>query len=95
MTVNGPINTADLQFTLTHEHVMVDFIGASKISKERYDAAAVEKAALPFLHSIKEKKCNSFIDCTPAYLGRDAALLQKLSKASGLNMSHKETEIIM
>ena len=86
MTVNGPIAPADLKFTLTHEHVMVDFIGAAKISTNRYYFEEVIKTALPFLQAIKEKGCNSFVDCTPAYLGRDAALLQRLSKATGLNM---------
>ncbi len=86
MTVNGVIAPADLKFTLTHEHVMVDFIGASSITKGRYDAATVMKTALPFLQSIKEKGCNSFVDCTPAYIGRDAGLLQQLSIATGLNI---------
>jgi predicted metal-dependent phosphotriesterase family hydrolase len=86
MTVNGAITPADLKFTLTHEHIMVDFIGALKISKTRYDFEEVVKTALPFLQAIKEKGCNSFVDCTPAYLGRDAVLLQRLSKAAGLNI---------
>jgi predicted metal-dependent phosphotriesterase family hydrolase len=86
MTVNGLIAPADLQFTLSHEHVMVDFIGAANISKERYNAEEVFKTALPFLQSIKEKGCKSFVDCTPAYLGRDAALLQRLSITTGLNI---------
>ena len=86
MTVAGAIAPADLQFTLTHEHIMVDFIGAAKLSKDRYNATVVMKTALPFLQSIKEKGCKSFVDCTPAYLGRDPVLLKRLSKASGLNI---------
>jgi predicted metal-dependent phosphotriesterase family hydrolase len=86
MTVTGSIAPSDLEFTLTHEHIMVDFIGAAKLSKDRYNATEVMKTALPFLQSIKDKGCRSFVDCTPAYLGRDPVLLKRLSKASGLNI---------
>jgi phosphotriesterase-related protein len=86
MTVNGAIASEDLQFTLTHEHTMVDFIGAAKVSKNRYDGEEVIKTALPFLLAIKENGCASFVDCTPAYLGRDVLVLQHLSKGSGLNI---------
>ena len=30
MTVNGPISLAQMQFTLSHEHVLCDFIGVEK-----------------------------------------------------------------
>jgi phosphotriesterase-related protein len=86
MTVNGPLTTDRMGFTLTHEHVMADFIGAEKYSRTRYDANEVFDIALPFLKDLKSKGTDTFIDCTPAYLGRDAALLKKLSDASGLNI---------
>jgi phosphotriesterase-related protein len=86
MTVNGQIRPGDLRFTLSHEHIMVDFIGAGKVSRERYRTDDVFNAALPILQELKEKGCTTFIDCTPAFLGRDVELLQRLSKASGLNM---------
>jgi predicted metal-dependent phosphotriesterase family hydrolase len=86
MTVNGPLTTDRMGFTLTHEHVMADFIGAEKYSRSRYDAKEVFDIALPFLKDLKSKGAETFIDCTPAYLGRDAALLKKLSNASGLNI---------
>ena len=38
-TVIGPINPAWLGLTLMHEHVLVDFIGATEVSASRYDAA--------------------------------------------------------
>ena len=38
MTVNGHIPSADAGFTLTHEHILVDFIGADKIATSRYNA---------------------------------------------------------
>jgi phosphotriesterase-related protein len=86
MTVNGPVKPAAMHFTLTHEHVLADFIGADNYSKERYNVEEVYAIALPFLSEVKNKGCSTFVDCSPAYLGRDVKLLQRLSAASGLNI---------
>ena len=86
MTVNGPVHPGDLQFTLSHEHIMVDFIGAEKVSRDRYNTEEVFNTALPILQDVKKKGCLTFIDCTPAYLGRDVQLLHRLSKATGLHI---------
>lgn len=37
MTVNGSIPASQMGFTLSHEHVLVDFIGADKIQAGRYN----------------------------------------------------------
>lgn len=86
MTVKGSINPKDLKFTLSHEHILVDFVGADKVNKDRYNAEEVFAVALPFLQDVKKRGCSSFVDCTPAYIGRDVQLLQRLSVASGLNI---------
>ena len=86
MTVKGPLPPGDLKFTLSHEHILVDFIGADKVNKERYKPDEVFAVALLFLKDVKQKGCSTFVDCTPAYIGRDVQLLQRLSTASGLNI---------
>ncbi len=86
MTVTGLIDAQQLGLTLMHEHVLVDFIGAAKVSRERYDAEEVFKTALPHLKRVRELGCRTFVDCTPNWLGRDAVLLQRLSRASGLRI---------
>jgi phosphotriesterase-related protein len=86
MTVTGPIDAQRLGLTLMHEHVLVDFIGAGKVSRNRYDAEEVFRTAIPHLKQVYELGCRTFVDCTPNWLGRDAALLQRLSKASGLRI---------
>ena len=86
MTVNGPLSPSELKFTLTHEHVLVDFIGAEKLSKDRYNSEEVFNVALPVLKDLKKLGCSTFVDCTPAFLGRDILLLQRLSIASGLHI---------
>src|SRR5688572_10825436 len=86
MTVTGPVSPNAMGFTLTHEHVLADFIGAKEYSKSRYDANEVYQTALPFLKDVKGKGCSTFIDCSPAYLGRDVLVLKRLAEATGLNI---------
>lgn len=86
MTVRGNLNSDRLGLTLMHEHVMVDFVGAAKVSKSRYDPAEVFRIALPHVRRAAELGCQTLVDCTPAYLGRDAALLQRLARAVGINI---------
>ena len=86
MTVNGLLPASSLGFSLSHEHIMVDFIGADKISPSRYNADDVFHAALPRLLEAKQAGCKTLVECTPAYLGRDVALLKRLSAASGLQL---------
>lgn len=86
MAVLGPVSPSQLGSTLTHEHVLVDFIGADKISRARYDATEAYEVALPFLRRLKELGCRGFVECTPDYLGRDPRLLERLSKGTGLHI---------
>jgi phosphotriesterase-related protein len=86
MTVTGPIDPARLGVTLPHEHVLVDFVGADQASKDRYDADEAFRVALPHLERIRKLGCRSLVECTPAFLGRDPALLRRLSQASGLQI---------
>lgn len=86
MTVLGPIVPQRLGRTLMHEHVMVDFIGADRIAPGRYDPEEVFRKALPHLQKVKSAGCDTLVDCTPSYIGRDPELLRRLSQASGLQM---------
>jgi len=85
-TVRGPIDAAQLGLTLMHEHVVVDFIGASQVNASRYDPDAVFRRALPHLQRVKALGGATLVECTPAYLGRDPRLLKRLAEASGLNI---------
>jgi phosphotriesterase-related protein len=86
MTVLGPISPGLLGSALSHEHVLVDFIGADRISRTRYDANEAYDVALPYLQRVKALGCRGFVECTPAYLGRDPRLLERLAKATGLHI---------
>ena len=85
-TVRGPIPARDLGRTLTHEHVLVDFIGADAVSPSRYNANQVFDTVLPHLRRVRELGVQSLFECTPNFLGRDPRLLARLSEASGLHL---------
>lgn len=85
-TVCGSLQPDRLGPALMHEHVMVDFIGAGKVSPDRYQTEEVFKVALPHLKKVYELGCRALVECTPAYLGRDPGLLRRLSEASGLHI---------
>ena len=86
MSVNGPIAAHKMGTTLTHEHVLVDFIGADSTGYHRWDKQEAANRILPFLEEIKDLGIHSLIECTPAYLGRDPLLLQELSRKSGMHL---------
>jgi phosphotriesterase-related protein len=83
-TVTGRVSTSGLGLTLPHEHVLVDFVGAGKAGRDRYDAEDVFRRVLPHLEAFKAAGGRALAECTPAFLGRDPQLLVRLSKASGV-----------
>jgi phosphotriesterase-related protein len=85
-TVTGTVSADTLGLTLMHEHVLVDFIGASEVSRARYDAEIVFRTVLPYLQQVRKLGCEAIVECTPAYLGRDPQLLRRLSEASGMRI---------
>jgi len=86
MTVKGPIESEDMGLTLIHEHIMVDWIGADSTGYQRWDRADVLDVALPYLEAIKKHGITTFLDCTPAYLGRDPYVLKALADNTGLHI---------
>lgn len=84
MTVRGPLSVNRMGRTLVHEHILCDFIGADKTGKHRYDPQEVINVVKPFLLDLKEAGFSTFIDCTPAFIGRDVEILRKLSEETGL-----------
>src|SRR6478609_10898163 len=61
-TVTGPISPGKLGFTLIHEHIMVDFIGATKVSRSRYNNDEVFNKALPVLMTAKDKGIKTIVE---------------------------------
>ncbi len=83
-TVRGRIKPSQLGLTLIHEHILVDFIGADKVSKDRYDPDEVFEVMFPYLKEIKDLGVTGFAECTPMFIGRDPELMARF--AQGLDM---------
>lgn len=86
MTVLGPISPGRLGMTLSHEHCIVDFLGAEKSKVLRHDQEEAFQTVLPNLKRLAEHGCNSLVECTPNYIGRDVRLLKRLAETSTLNI---------
>lgn len=86
MSVRGQIPAHEMGMTLIHEHIMVDFVGADRISADRWDRKLVMKKVIPYLILAKEKGVKTVLDCTPSFLGRDVRLLRDISFESNLNI---------
>ena len=85
-TVLGPIESSELGQTLIHEHILVDFVGARRISRDRYSRREAHETMLPYLVRLKAQGIATLVECTPKYLGRDPVLLRDLSRDSGLHL---------
>lgn len=85
-TVQGPIHPDSLGVTLIHEHVFLDWSGADNLDPTNWDLDEAEAIILPFLREMKVKGVRSFLECTPAYLGRSPQLLKRLASETGLQI---------
>jgi phosphotriesterase-related protein len=88
MTVRGRINARDMGVTLTHEHMLANFQPYEEWARQprTYDRDEVVEQVLPHLTRIRELGCKTFVDATAVGLGRDVALLRRLSESSGLHV---------
>ncbi len=86
ITVKGAIQPGEVGFTLTHEHILVDFSGAENYDPERWNDEDVLEVVAPYIEEIQQHGCHTLIECTPEYIGRDPVLLKKLSESTGINI---------
>jgi len=82
----APLAAAEAKYVLPHEHVMVDFVGADAIRPGRYDPDEVFKVAKSKLEEVRALGCVRLLECTPNFLGRDVALMRRLSDATGIEI---------
>jgi phosphotriesterase-related protein len=85
-TVLGPIPAARFGPALAHEHVICDFIGAEQTSRYRWQVDDVVRVMHGPLKQLKDRGFNGFVDCTPAYIGRDPRILRQLARSTRLHI---------
>lgn len=85
-TATGPIDSDDLGFTLTHEHVVVGSPPVRQQFPDLHDPAAILDIAVPNLVAAREAGVRTMVDLTPITLGRDAGLIRDASERSRLQI---------
>lgn len=85
-TVNGKLALDTNLIWLSHEHILVDFIGADSIKPDNWDHSEILMEVLPYLESLAKYNVDVFVDATPNYLGRDVELLKTISERTGLSV---------
>lgn len=90
VTVNsvlGPLDTAELGFTLTHEHVVTSSAGLLRTYPELYgDFDRLTEQAAATLTEAREGGVRTIVDLTTLDLGRDIRFLEGLSRRTGVNI---------
>jgi phosphotriesterase-related protein len=71
---------------LSHEHLLVDFIGADSINPSSWNHEDIIEQVLPFLEELQKFDVKYFVDATPQYLGRDVLLLKEFTERTGINI---------
>ena len=85
-TMRGPRPTAELGFTLMHEHVFVHSAGVLDNWPHLWDRDAEIQKAITALNEAKANGVDTILDLTTIDLGRDIARLKEVADHVDLNM---------
>ena len=85
-SVLGPIDSSDLGFTLSHEHVVVSSAGIPHIYPEFIRREESITEGITQLREAKNEGLDSIIDVSTIDLGRDIRLIEQVSRESGINI---------
>jgi predicted metal-dependent phosphotriesterase family hydrolase len=83
ITVKGPIGAAELGFTLSHEHLILDFFSYQSSYDDVLDE---EKVMIWELQHYIRAGGKSLVDCTNMGLKRDHLALRRIAEAAGANI---------
>jgi len=84
-SVLGPVDTTEMGFTLSHEHIMVSAPGISQdypelLGDDRYERLVGE------MKKLKSGGIDTIVDATTLDLGRDVGILIEASRQSGVQI---------
>ncbi len=85
-TVTGPIDTADLGFTLMHEHIYVLSEGVNANFPHLWNRGERLQQAVATLAELKARGVTTLVDVTVLGLGRDVPLVREIALQSGLQV---------
>lgn len=84
-TVNtglGPVETADLGFTLSHEHVGTNAAGLRHTYPEFIDRKGIMEQSVAALKAAYDEGVRTIVDVTTFDLGRDIRMIEEVSRMS-------------
>ena len=85
-TVLGPVETSDLGFTLSHEHVGTNAAGLRHTYPEIIDRPALKEQAVAAFRDARAEGVRTMIEVSTFDLGRDIELIQEVSRESGVQV---------
>lgn len=84
--VLGPIDTADLGFTLMHEHILIANWSMRMAFASWVDVKAEIAHAVEEVRSAKERGVRTIVDLTPINLGRDVNVMREVAERAQVNI---------
>ena len=85
-SVLGPMDTADLGFTLSHEHVLESSAGIQHVYPEFIDREGTITKAIGIFKNAHAEGVRTIVDVTTIDLGRDVGVLEQVSRESGVQI---------
>ncbi|MFN8523727.1 MAG: phosphotriesterase-related protein [Chloroflexota bacterium] len=86
-SVLGPLDTAELGYTLSHEHIVTGSAGIRQTFPELYgDFKRLEEVAVATLIEARDGGVRTIVDLTTMDLGRDIRFIQEMSRRSGVQI---------
>ena len=85
-SVLGPLETARLGFTLSHEHVLISSAGIGDIYPQFIDRDGTIRKATADLKQAYSEGLRTIVDLTTMDLGRDIRALEQVSRNSGVQI---------
>ena len=85
-SATGPLDTANMGFTLMHEHVMVLWPPMYQQYPELFDREARMTEAVAKLQAARAAGVTTMVDLTPIDLGRDPRFIKEAAEKSGMQI---------
>ncbi len=85
-SVLGPLDTANIGYTLSHEHVLVASAGIQQAFPEFIDRAGTLNQGVAQLRQARAEGVRTIVDVSTMDLGRDIRLLEEVSRGSGVQI---------
>ena len=85
-TVLGPVEAADLGYTLSHEHVGTNAAGLRHTYPEFIDRAGIIEQSTAALKDAYAEGLRTMVDVSTFDLGRDIGMIAEVARQSGVNI---------